>query len=238
MNNQYDELLERMRRGESVTDADIQAVQTNAQRTLIEAEAKRRAGIEAEEKERAAQTERRLQKMIFLARDAQNGARELEAEAAEFDKICADFGQRHLAKKARVVAAQTAFGRELRAMIPNINDIGGESEMNHLFKTLETRGAPLDEIRAECWQPNLQRQPVWVRLTGGYQFPATLFGALINQIEKIFVRSLSETETPPKPEPTESELREHFERFNQLQAARRKQNERADYGNNEPPKAA
>lgn len=192
-------LLQKYQNGE-LSDAEIIAADVAAKRAAIEAEADRREQIRIQQEIKASVAEHRLQKMVFLDREAEAATRDLENLLQEFDEFCLNFGRKFLAVRYRIIRAQMAFGREVNAAIPNVNKIKSsyepaiESDLKELIETVGKRGASLSSICSEIWQPHSHHAPVFCR-NNAYDFPATNFGALLAQIERI-IAMLPEPPTP------------------------------------------
>ena len=192
-------LLQKYQNGE-LSDAEIIAADVAVKRAAIEAESERRERIRIEQQTKANTTEHRMQKMVFLDREAEHATRDLENLLQEFDEFCLNFGRKFLAARYRIIRAQMAFGREVNAAIPNVNKINSsyepetEADLKELLETVGKRGASLSSICFEGWQPHLHYAPVFCR-NNSYDYPATNFGALLAQIERI-IAMLPEPPTP------------------------------------------
>lgn len=225
-------LLRKYQNGE-LSDAEILAADVAVKRAAIEAEAERRERIRIEQETGAAAREHRLQKMVFLDREAEAATRDLENLLQEFDEFCLNFGRRFLATRYRIVRSQMAFGREVNKAVENVNKINSsyapeiENQLSELLETIEKRGASLSSICSEIWQPHLHYAPVFCR-SNAYDFPATHFGALLTNIEKI----ISHLPEPPTPEDETTAQTEETGNL-KLWAFARAEAERADVG--EPP---
>jgi hypothetical protein len=192
-------LLQKYQNGE-LSDAEILAADVAVKRAAIEAEAERRERIRIEQETKASAAEHRLQKMLFLDREAEHATRDLENLLQEFDEFCLNFGRKFLAARYRIIRAQMAFGREVNAAVENVNKLNSrhapetENQLSELLETVQKRGASLSSICFEGWQPHLHYAPVFCR-NNAYDYPATNFGALLTNIEKI-IAQLPEPPTP------------------------------------------
>lgn len=192
-------LLQKHKSGE-LTDEQILAAAASATRAEIEAETERRERIRQTQETKVSEAEHRIQKMVFLDREAEQATRELENLVHEFDSFCLNFGRKFFATRYRIIRAQMAFGREVNRAVENVNKVNSsyapeiENQLSELLETIEKRGASLSSICSEIWQPHLHYSPVFCR--NNYNFPVTEFGALLAQIERIIAR----LPAPPMPE--------------------------------------
>ncbi len=197
-----DEKLLRKQIEGNLSDEEIIRAQVAAKRAEIEAEAMRQEEIRRENEAFRAAREHRIQKMIFLDREAEAATREYENLIQEFSNVCLDSGKRLLAAKGKIIQAQRSFSGAVKSEIPRIDRLHSydepklETELKELLETLERRGASLSSIASSIWQPYLYYQPPFCN--GRYNYPTTEFGTLIDNVEKIVLMILGNTPTPDR----------------------------------------
>lgn len=183
-----EQLLQKKLAGGELSDAEILAAAASERRAEIEAEAAKVTNLRSLAAEREKRFEQRIAALLSSDAEAEAATREYENVCREFDDFCLSTGKRLLAAKARIVSAQQKFGSVIKAEIPRVDRIKNnyepevEADLKQFLEMAKQRGARLESVCSELWQPHLLYQPAFCR-ANAYESPATVFGALVFRVE-------------------------------------------------------
>jgi hypothetical protein len=218
------ELIEKIRRGEIVTPEDVAAVQAADQLKHLQSEAVELNNIADLEEKRRQMRDKQILTMVEADGQAEAATRDLERLTNEFDRFCLAFGRKYLQTRFRIILAQQKFGSQIKSAIPRIDKLKTthapelESDLKELLGIVKDKGAKLESVCSEGWQPHITYQPPYFR--NSYELPPTKFGALLSQVEKIISMLPADPPTPENESATpESSDDDGFELWAFAQAA-------------------